>query len=79
MACSSIGLERRFKYDRQANEIIMVLSMVDQHKPKCYLCSNVFENLEELRKHQENSHKEFVEFHQDANSRSPTPGDVTIF
>ncbi|MGI0007457.1 MAG: hypothetical protein ACREAR_05615 [Nitrosotalea sp.] len=57
----------------------MVLSMVDQHKPKCYLCSNVFENLEELRKHQENSHKEFVEFHQDTNSHSPTPGDVTIF
>ncbi|HJW19857.1 MAG TPA: hypothetical protein VJ571_04800 [Candidatus Nitrosotalea sp.] len=57
----------------------MVLSMVDQHKPKCYLCSNVFENLEELRKHQEDSHKEFLEFHQDTNSHSPTPGDVTIF
>jgi len=53
--------------------------MVDQHKPKCYLCSNVFENLEELRKHQESAHKEFVEFHQDTNNRSPTPGDVTIF
>jgi hypothetical protein len=58
---------------------MMVLSMVDQHKPKCYLCSNVFENLEELRKHQEDSHKEFVEFHKDTNSHSPTPGDVTIF
>jgi hypothetical protein len=57
----------------------MVLSMVDQHKPKCYLCSNVFENLEELRKHQENTHKEFVEFHKDAGDHSPTPGDVTIF
>ena len=56
----------------------MVLSMVDQHKPKCYLCSNVFENLEELRKHQEESHKEFVEFHKDP-SHSPAPGDVTIF
>jgi len=57
----------------------MVLSMVDQHKPKCYLCSNVFENLEELRRHQENAHKEFVEFHKDVNNHSPTPGDVTIF
>jgi hypothetical protein len=57
----------------------MVLSMVDQHKPKCYLCSNVFENLDELRKHQEDYHKEFVEFHKDASSHSPTPGDVTIF
>lgn len=57
---------------------LMVLSMVDQHKPKCYLCSNVFENLEELRKHQEDAHKEFVEFHK-ASDHSPTPGDVTIF
>lgn len=61
------------------NEIFMVLSMVDQHKPKCYICSNVFENLEELRRHQENAHKEFVEFHKDVNNHSPTPGDVTIF
>ncbi|HET7344485.1 MAG TPA: hypothetical protein VFJ05_01265 [Nitrososphaeraceae archaeon] len=57
---------------------MMVLSMVDQHKPKCYLCSNVFESLEELRKHQEDSHKEFVEFHK-TKDHSPTPGDVTIF
>jgi len=57
----------------------MVLSMVDQHKPKCYLCSNVFENLEELRKHQENMHKDFVEFHKDVGYNSPTPGDVIIF
>jgi uncharacterized coiled-coil DUF342 family protein len=39
----------------------------------------VFENLEELRKHQEDAHKEFVEFHKEANDHSPTPGDVTIF
>ncbi len=57
----------------------MVLSMVDQHKPKCHLCSDVFENLEELRKHQDNAHKEFVEFHKDTIDHSPTPGDVTIF
>jgi len=57
----------------------MVLSMVDQHKPKCYLCSNVFENLEELRRHQEDAHKEFVKFHKDVNTHSPAPGDVTVF
>ncbi|MFZ1075992.1 MAG: hypothetical protein WAN47_01015 [Nitrosotalea sp.] len=57
----------------------MVLSMVDQHKPKCYICSNVFENLEELRVHQEVDHKEFVEFHKDVNDHSPAPGDVTVF
>jgi uncharacterized coiled-coil DUF342 family protein len=53
--------------------------MVDQHKPKCHLCSNVFETLEELRKHQESAHKEFVEFHKEVRDSSPTPGDVTIF
>ena len=57
----------------------MVLSMTDQHKPKCYLCSNVYENIDELRKHQENDHKDFVEFHKNTNDRSPTPGDVTVF
>lgn len=57
----------------------MVLSMVDQHKPKCYLCSNVFESIEELRRHQESSHKEFVEFHKNTPDISPTPGDVAIF
>ena len=57
----------------------MVLSMTDQNKPKCYLCSNVYENIEELRKHQENDHKDFVEFHKNTGDRSPTPGDVTVF
>ena len=57
----------------------MVLSIVDQHKPKCYLCSNIFENIEELRKHQEIEHKDFVEFHKNRDERSPAPGDVSIF
>ena len=55
----------------------MVLSMVDQHKPKCYLCSAVFENIEALRTHQEKDHREFVEFHK--GERGPAPGDVTVF
>jgi len=57
----------------------MVLSMTDQHKPKCYLCSKVYENIEELRKHQERDHKDFVEFHKSTGDISPAPGDVTIF
>jgi len=57
----------------------MVLSMVDQHKPKCYLCNNIFENIEELRKHQEIEHKDFVEFHKNRDERSPAPGDVSVF
>jgi hypothetical protein len=56
----------------------MVLSMTDQHKPKCYLCSDIFENIEELRKHQETEHKDFVEFHKKSD-HSPAPGDVTVF
>ncbi len=57
----------------------MVLSMVDQHKPKCYLCNETFENIEELRKHQEVTHKEFIEFHKNSHEHSPAPGDVTVF
>ena len=57
----------------------MVLSMVDQHKPKCYLCENIFENIEELRKHQETVHKDFIEFHQNKHDHSPALGDVTVF
>ena len=74
----SFRLLERFKYAQEGKNL-MVLSMVDQHKPKCYLCINVFENLEALRIHQENAHKEFVEFHKDTTDHSPTPGDVTIF
>ena len=57
----------------------MVLSMVDQHKPKCYLCNETFENIEELRKHQEETHKEFIEYHKNNHEHSPAPGDVTVF
>lgn len=55
----------------------MVLPIVDQHRPKCYICSQVFENLDVLREHQEKDHKDFVEFHK--NERGPAPGDVTVF
>jgi len=57
----------------------MVLSIADQHKPKCYLCSEIFENIEELRKHQGASHKEFIEYHKNREDHSPAPGDVTVF
>ena len=57
----------------------MVLSMVDQHKPKCHLCNETFENIEELRKHQKITHKEFIEYHKNGHEYSPAPGDVTVF
>ncbi len=57
----------------------MVLPLVDEHKPKCYLCHDGFENLEELRDHQNTKHKEFFESNQKQNKHEPAPGDVTVF
>ncbi len=57
----------------------MVLPLVDEHKPKCYLCHEGFENLEELRDHQNKEHKDFFESNQKQINRVPAPGDVTVF
>ena len=57
----------------------MVLSIIDEHKPKCYLCNDTFENMDELRKHQEEAHKEFIDYHRKKQERAPAPGDVTLF
>ena len=57
----------------------MVLPLVDEHKPKCYLCHEGFENLEKLREHQNIEHKDFFESNQKKNNREPAPGDVTVF
>lgn len=57
----------------------MVLPLVDEHKPKCYLCHEGFENLDELREHQNTTHKDFFEFHEKNTKREPAPGDVTVF
>ena len=57
----------------------MVLPLIDEHKPKCYLCHEGFENLEDLREHQNSKHKEFFESHEKEMNREPAPGDVTVF
>ena len=57
----------------------MVLPLVDEDKPKCFLCHDSFENYEDLGKHQEAKHKDFFEFHEKQNEKGPTPGDVSIF
>ncbi len=57
----------------------MVMPIIDQHKPKCYLCHESFEDIEEMRKHQGEKHKEFFEFHEKNAKREPAPGDVSIF
>ncbi len=57
----------------------MVLPLVDEHKPKCYLCHEGFQNIEGLREHQNLAHKEFFEESKKQASRGPAPGDVTVF
>jgi hypothetical protein len=57
----------------------MVLPLVDEDKPKCFLCHKGFETMEELRDHQQTSHKDYFEFHEKEIRREPTPGDVTVF
>ena len=57
----------------------MVLPLVDEDKPKCYLCHDGFENIEELRGHQKTVHKDFFESHEKEMKREPAPGDVTVF
>lgn len=57
----------------------MVLPLVDEHKPKCYLCHEGFENIEKLREHQSIEHKDFFESNKKQTKREPAPGDVTVF
>jgi hypothetical protein len=57
----------------------MVMPLVEEHNPKCYLCHEGFDNLEKLRIHQNTKHKEFFESHEKKYRTEPAPGDVTIF
>ena len=57
----------------------MVLPLVDEDKPKCYLCHEGFENMDELRNHQNSKHSDYFEFHEKDVKREPDPGDVTVF
>ena len=58
---------------------IMVLPLVDEHKPKCYLCHKGFEDIEKLRVHQNTKHSDFVKSNEKQMVREPAPGDVTVF
>ncbi len=55
------------------------MPLVDEDKPKCYLCHDGFENLKELREHQNSIHKDFFESHKKEMKLEPAPGDVTLF
>ena len=57
----------------------MVLPLIDEHKPKCYLCHEGFEDIEKLREHQNSAHSDFFEENKKPTTREPAPGDVTVF
>ncbi len=57
----------------------MVLPLVDEHKPKCYLCHSGFEDVEKLREHQNSAHRDFFEENKRQKNHEPAPGDVTVF
>jgi len=57
----------------------MVLPLVDEHKPKCYLCHEGFENIAKLREHQKLTHADFFEKNEKQVEHGPVPGDVTVF
>ena len=57
----------------------MVLPLSDEDKPKCFLCHQMLENFDELKKHQELVHKDFFDFHEKEQKREPATGDVAIF
>ena len=57
----------------------MVLPLVDEHKPECYLCHGGFVTIEKLREHQNTKHIEFFESNEKTTTREPAPGDVTVF
>jgi len=57
----------------------MVMPLVDEHRPKCYLCHRGFEAIEELREHQLSMHKDYFESKKTELKKEPAPGDVTVF
>ena len=42
----------------------LVLPLIDEDKPKCFVCHKLFQSIEELKAHQESTHKEFFEKYQ---------------
>ncbi len=57
----------------------MVLPLVDEDKPKCFLCHQGFKNMEDLQNHQQTTHKDYFEFHEEEIRKESAPGDVTVF
>jgi len=47
-----------------------VLTLIDEDKPKCFVCLDQFENMKELKIHQESVHKEIFEKHEKNNTEN---------
>lgn len=56
---------------------IMVLPLVEEDEPKCYLCHMKFKNITKLREHQIATHEEFSKHEKP--KPEPVQGDVTMF
>lgn len=52
----------------------MVMPLVNEDLPKCYMCHKTFPSLEALRDHQKSEHAVAK-----TPPREPAPGDVTVF
>ena len=51
----------------------MVMPLVDEDKPKCYICHDMFDDFDKLRIHHKKEHNS------DNLGSGPSPGDVTAF
>ena len=57
----------------------VVLALIDEDRPKCYLCHEGFESIEKLKEHQNSAHRGFFEYHEKEPRREPAPGDINVF
>ncbi len=57
----------------------MVLPLVDESNPKCYMCHEGFKDIEKLREHQAQKHADSIQQENVNTKREPAPGDVTVF
>ncbi len=53
----------------------MVMPLVDEDRPRCYMCGKMFADLDALREHIKEQHGSM----QVPQGREPAPGDVTVF
>lgn len=83
------GGRGRNRYFRAASRAAMVMPLVDEDDPKCYVCHRRFRTLDELREHQSGERaaaaadagaaKRGAPPPPPPTERGPAPGDVSMF